>query len=165
MAGVLFASAVGFGVTQWIRAGRTGDAAQRIWFYDESERRLYAVPGDTVPPHRGIGGAVDDGVRAVVVVARSERNDARRRRIAYLEKFGAPLKRVLEEVRAARAEGRVYPGRLPARDSSFVETNTLVRAAEGAQWFIAASAEGREIVSRWRDWRGPGGEPLEVLPP
>ena len=35
-----------------------------VWFYDESEKRLYAAPSDTVPPDKGIGGRV----RAVVIV-------------------------------------------------------------------------------------------------
>ena len=54
---------------------KTGEEGATTWFYDQSEKRLYEVPRDTIPPHKGIGGPSGDGVRAVVVAFRAEQND------------------------------------------------------------------------------------------
>ena len=54
---------------------KTGEEGATTWFYDQSENRLYEVPRDTIPPHKGIGGPSGDGVRAVVVAFRAEQND------------------------------------------------------------------------------------------
>jgi hypothetical protein len=155
---VLALAAVGFGMTRAVRLGQTGEAAVKVWFYDESEGRLYAVPNDTIPPHRGIGGRAGDGVRAVVITFRQEQGNPARRRIAYLETYGPELKQVLEEVGAARRAGRRYDGDLPGRGSPFMETNTLVRRVNELTWHPSSSEEGRRIASEWRGWMGPDEE-------
>jgi hypothetical protein len=113
---------------------RTGEEGATTWFYDQSEQRLYEVPRDTIPPHKGIGGPSGDGVRAVVVAFRAEQDDPRKRRIAYLETCTPELKDLLEEVQAARASGQPLKGRMPLRDSDFFQTNTLVKGLEETEW-------------------------------
>lgn len=144
---------------------KTGEAAATTWFYDQSEKRLYEVPRDTIPPHKGIGGLSGDGVRAVVVAFRAERSDPGKRRIAYLEMFTPELKDLLEKVQAARAYGQVFKGHIPARDSEFFLTNSLVKGPEEIEWHASNSPEGRRVMAEWKSWRGPDGQPPVVCAP
>ena len=123
---------------------KTGEEGATTWFYDQSEKRLYEAPRDTVPPHKGIGGPSGDGVRAVVVAFRAEQSDPRKRRIAYLETCTPELKDFLEKVQAARASGQAFKGRVPARDSDYFQTNSLVKGLEGTEWHASSTPEGRE---------------------
>jgi hypothetical protein len=66
---------------------RTGDQNARVWFYDQSEKRLYAASPDILPPDKGVGGKRDDGVRAVVVIFRGAKSSPRNQRIAYLQTY------------------------------------------------------------------------------
>jgi len=144
---------------------RTGEEGATAWFYDQSEQRLYEVPRDTIPPHKGIGGPSGDGVRAVVVAFRAEQDDPRKRRIAYLETCTPELKDLLEEVQAARASGQPLKGRMPLRDSDFFQTNTLVKGLEETEWHASSSPEGRKAMTAWRSWRGPDGQmPIVCVP-
>jgi hypothetical protein len=106
---------------------KTGEEGAAVWFYDLSEKRLYTVPRETVPPDAGIGGPKGDGVRAVVVAFRGEQGDPSKRRIAYLETCTPELKDLLERVRTARASGRTIEGGIPPHDSDYFQTNSLVR--------------------------------------
>jgi hypothetical protein len=162
---LLAAVATGFVIARFNSARRTGEENGQVWFYDESEKRLYPVAGDTLPPHKGIGGRKDDGVRAIVVAFRGEQSDPRKRRIAYLQTYTAELKALLESVRAARAAGRPFKGGIPSRDSDFFQTNTLVKAPDDDLWHPSSSAEGQNIMSAWRSWRGPDGQPPVVCVP
>lgn len=144
---------------------RRGGERASVWFYDESQKRLYAAPDDTIPPHEGCGGKPDDGVRAVVVAFRGEERDSRKRRIAYLEIYTAELKALLEQARAARASGRVLGGQMPTRDSDYFQSHTLVRRVEESDWHAVNSAEGLRITSEWRAWRGPEGQAPVVCVP
>ncbi len=99
------------------------------------------MPASTVPPDKGIGGSSGDGVRAVVVAFRAEQSDPHKWRIAYLETFTPELKDLLEKVQAARAAGRAFKGRIPARDSDYFQTNSLVKSldwryAPDGPWFL-----------------------------
>ena len=138
---------------------KTGEEGATIWFYDQSERRLYEVPRDTIPPHKGIGGPSGDGVRAVVVAFRSEQSDPSKRRIAYLESCTPELKDLLEMIRAARASGQAFKGRIPSHDSDYFQTNSLVKGLEETEWHASSSSEGRRAMTAWRSWRGPDGQP------
>jgi hypothetical protein len=144
---------------------QTGDAGARVWFYDESAKRLYAVPADTLPPHKGVGGKSRDGVRAVVVLVPGGKDGASSQRIAYLETYSPALKALLEQAREARAGGRPFNGKVPARDSDFFQTNTLVRRVEETVWHPISSPEGQAIMSEWRSWGGPGGRAPAVCVP
>ena len=161
----LAAAAVGFVSTRVHGFRRTGEEGATIWFYDQSEKRLYEVPRDTIPPHKGIGGRSGDGVRAVVVAFRAEQSDPRKRRIAYLETYTPALKELLERAGAARAAGRAFKGGVPPRDSSYFQTNCLVKGPEESEWHASSSPEGRRAMTEWRSWRGPDGQPPVVCVP
>lgn len=164
-AGGLLVAGVVFGALRMRTALATGEETLRVWFYDQSEQRLYTVPRDTLPPDAGIGGAAGDGVRAIVVSFAAARDDADRQRIAYLETYTPELKNMLEDIRAARAAGRAYAGARPADDSDFFAKNTLVRRPDEATWHPTTSAEGDTIMHEWQSWRGPNGScPLISTP-
>lgn len=163
--GVLLIGAAAFGVSQMRRAGSDVEGRLKIWFYDESERRLYAAPRDTIPPDHGTGGVPDDGVKAIVVAPDGLQNDPTQRRIAYLETYTPELKKLLEGVRAAKAAGKRYDGTIPTNESDFFQKNTLVRRVSEAQWFEAGSAEGHQIMTEWRSWPGSDGLPLPCARP
>lgn len=153
-------------VIERIRAfTRSGEEGTRIWFYDQSEKRLYAVPSDTIPPHRGIGGKGEDGVRAVVVAFGAQSSDPAKLRIAYLETYAPPLKQALEQIHAAFVARKQYTGRPVSPESDFYQTNTLVKMPEDEAWAPLASRTGLAVTTKWRAWRGPAGEaPVVCLP-
>lgn len=165
LAGGLLVAGIALGISRIRHFATIGEEGVRVWFYDQSEQRLYAVPRETIPPHSGIGGAAGDGVRAIVVACRAEQGDPAKRRIAYLETYTPELKRILEGIRAARAAGRVYEGQIPARDSDFFQKNTLVRRPTEVVWHDVASAAGQKIMAEWRNWSGLDGQPLIVCAP
>lgn len=142
-----------------------GEEGARVWFYDQSERRLYEAPRDAVPPDKGVGGARGDGVRAVVIAFRGEEQDSAKRKIAYLETNTPELKAIFERVRAARGAGRPYQGPMPSRDSDFFRTNTLVRLVDEPTWHPLGSPEGRRITTEWQTLRSPGGQPPVICLP
>ena len=144
---------------------KTGEEGATTWFYDQSEKRLYEVPRDTIPPHKGIGGPSGDGVRAVVVAFRVEQNDPRKRRIAYLETYTPEFKDLLDKVQAARASRQAFKGRIPSRDSEYFQTNCLVKGPEESEWHASSTPEGRRVMTEWRSWRGPDGQPPVVCVP
>ena len=162
---VLAAAAVAFVSKRIGGLRKSGEEGARTWFYDQSEKRLYEVPRDTIPPDKGIGGPGGDGVRAVVVAFRGDQDAPRKRRIAYLETCTPELKDVLEKVQAARASGHAFKGRIPERNSEYFQTNCLVKAPDETEWHASNSPEGRRAMTAWRSWRGPDGQPPIVCAP
>ena len=162
---LLVVPALAFVISRTSSLRRTGDQNARVWFYDQSEKRLYAASPDIFPPDRGIGGKKDDGVRAIVVAFRGAQSGARSRRIAYLQTYTPELKTLLDRVRAARAAGRPFEGRVPSRDSDYFQINTLVSRPEGTEWHPSSTPEAQRIMSEWRSWRGPDGQPPVVCAP
>jgi hypothetical protein len=152
-----------FGVMGWLLVsefrgrGRRGDHTAIVWFYDESEKELYPMPVNTIPPDKGIGGPSDDGYRAIVVGFAGYKHDKSKRKIAYLEKYAPDLKQTLEGVMMARAAGRIFSGPVPSPQSEDFLNNTLVKQQNEADWHAANSKEGRLIMKEWRSWRGPDG--------
>ena len=165
LAGGVLVAAVAFGVARWRAASRVGEEGLRVFFYDESEQRLYAVPRETLAPHVGVGGARDDGVRAVVVAAESEQHDPSQQRIAYLEKYTPELKGFLEERRAARAAGRPPRQPMPSSEGEFFDVNTLVRRPGEDIWYDLTQPEARRITLEWHQWRSADGRALVVCVP
>ena len=94
-----------------------------------------------------------------------EQGDPHRRRIAYLEPYTPELKDLLEKVKAARTAGRAFPEPIPARASDYFQTNSLVKSPEESAWLACNSPEGRRVMSVWRSWRGPDGQPPVVCVP
>ena len=136
----------------------SGEADERIWFYDQSGHRLYAVPADTLPPDDAVGGEFGDGVRAVVVAFKKNERDLRQLKIAYLESYTPELKGTLSKILAAQAAHKNYDGPVPARNSPYFQTNDLVKRLDETNWYAASSSEGQKIMSEWRSWRGPEGQ-------
>jgi hypothetical protein len=166
-AGVVLFTAAAIGLLVWRGLGwwHSGESGAGVWFYDLSEKKLYSVPGTTVPPHKGVGGKSGDGVRAIVVSLGSEPNSPRQRKVAYLETYTPELKSLLEQVLAARSSGKPSPVPVPPRDSSFFQTNTLVKRLEEPQWHTLSSPEGLKATTEWRSWRGPQGQAPTVCVP
>jgi hypothetical protein len=164
-AGGLLLVALALGISRLHHVTATGEEGARIWFYDQSEQKLYAVPRDTIPPHPGIGGTKGDGVRAIVVALPQEQKDPAKRQIAYLETYTLELQELLEGVRAARAAGQPYAGKLPDSESNFIQKNTLVRRPTESSWHDIASPEGQKIMTEWRKTLAPEGQPLVVCVP
>jgi hypothetical protein len=127
---------------------KTGDAAAKVWFYNEKAHRLYEVPRDTVSPS-------SDGVRAVVVAFSDNEKDPRRCKIAYLEKYGPDLAALLERARVAHLAQHLFTEEMPARASVYFQDNTFVRRETEEIWYPSSSADGKQIMSEWRTWRGP----------
>jgi hypothetical protein len=124
--------------------GGSGSTVPQAYFYDLSEEKLYSVPRDTFPPHRGIGGESGDGVEAIVFSCPQQLcTDPDEPRIAYLKSHTPEYKQKREE---AEAKGEDIPGL--TRD--YISDNTLIRLPEGEQWHKASSSEGGDIVSGWK---------------
>lgn len=162
---LLAAAALGFFLHRGRILFKNGDQTATVWFYDQSEKRLYSVPATTQPPHKGIGGKSGDGVRAIVVSFPAGPNAPRQRRIAYLETYTPELKDLLDRVQAAHAAGKPFAGLLPGRSSDFFQTNTLVKRQEEAHWHPLNSPEGHQVTSEWRSWKGPQGQAPAICVP
>jgi hypothetical protein len=162
---LLVLAAVSWAIFRTASFRGTGEQNARVWFYDLSEKRLYAASPDIPPPDKGIGGKKDDAVRAVVISLRGPKNDPPSRRIAYLQTYTPELKRLLDRVRAARAAGRRFEGQIPARDSDFFQSNTLISSPNDANWQPSNTAQAQRIMSEWHSWRGPEGQlPVVIVP-
>jgi hypothetical protein len=165
LVGGLCLTAVIMGVSRLRLSLAVGEQGVQVWFYDESERKLYAVARDTIPPHEGIGGTTGDGVRAIVVACPADRDDASRRRIAYLETYAPELKRLQEDLRAARAAGRACGRPIPTGESGFFEKNTLVRRPDEPTWHDMTTPAARAIIRQSRSSPCPdGSSPLICSP-
>ena len=162
---VLVGVAAGFAAARFRQFRQTGEEGATVWFYDQSAKRLYEAPRQSIPAQAGVGGRGEGGVRAVVVCFRGEQADPHKRRIAYLETYAPALRELLERAQAARASGHVLGQRIPPRDSAFFQTNDLVKRPEESGWHAASSPEGQKIMAEWRSWRAPGGQtPVVCLP-
>ena len=139
-------------VVQTERFLHKNPSANRVWFYDEGAKKLYAMPDTTIPPDKA------NGDRAIVIELAGER------KIAYLLKYTPELKKELDDALQARATGKTFDGRIPSRDSDDFKSNTLVRAVDEADWYSANTPEGRKIIEGWRSWRGPDGSAPSFCP-
>src|SRR6059036_665144 len=83
---------------------RSDGVVEKTFFYDLSEKKLFAASREALPPIRGLNNAEEDAVRAVVISVNGNPNDKASRKIAYLEKYAPELKQHLEKVRAGQAE-------------------------------------------------------------
>lgn len=163
-AGVLLTAAVVLGVTRWRSASATGEDGVRVYFYDQSEKRLYAAPRGTLPPDAGIGGESGDGVRAIVV-ARADATAAATQRIAYLETYTPALHEKLDAVQTSKKAGKGAGVKGPSGDDPFVLKNTLVRREGEAAWHDMTTPEARAIIREWTAWKDDAGRPLVVVTP
>ena len=134
---------------------RDGGVAENTFFYDLSEKRLFAAPREALPPMRGLNNAEEDAVRAVVIAASGNPEDKAGRKIAYLEKYAPELKQHLERVRAGQAEP------LPSKARNGYR---FVKRVDDAEWHPLSSAEGEKILTEW-NVAGPDGKyPVVCVP-
>jgi hypothetical protein len=141
------------------RAG--GEDGARVWFYDQAAQKLYPAPRGLIPPD----GNDDARVRAVVIGFRGMGNDVSQLKIAYLQKFSPEFKALLERAEKARAVGRPFTEKIPSQNSAYYEANTFVKLPGEDSWHTAGSAEARRIMTEWRQWRGPAGQPPIISVP
>jgi hypothetical protein len=155
---VLAVVAIWFVGSRYGRFRRAGENGAQVWFYDQQRKHVYAASRDTIPPD-------GHGVRAVVVAFRGEENEPAKRRVAYLETYGQPLKDALERAKAARNSGKTLKEPPPGRESPLFQTNNLVRRVDETAWHVAGSPEGRQLMAEWKSRRAPDGrEPVVCMP-
>ena len=127
---------------------------EETFFYDMSEKKLFAASRELLPPIRGLKGNDENAVRAVVISSGNPKDKANRK-IAYLEKYAPELKQHLEKVR----EGKAEPLPRGARDSF-----RLVKRVEDAEWRAVNTPEGEKILGEW-NVPGPDGKfPIVCVP-
>ncbi len=153
---VLAVALLGGATIMLVRFLRQGDGlAEETFYYDLSEKKLFAGPREALPPIRGLNDAEEDGVRAVVIALNDDPSDKVNRKIVYLEKYAPEFKQQLERVRTGQAEPLPRNARNAAR---------LVRRVEDLEWHAANSPEGEKIESAW-NVPGPDGKfPVVCVP-
>jgi hypothetical protein len=149
---VLFAGAA-FGFYRFFHQ-RTG-VSERAFFYDLSEKKLFAAPREALPPIRGINDAQEDGVRAVVICTAGEPDNPSNQSIAYLEKYAPELKLNIEQARAGKAEP------MPSKVRNGYR---LVKRPQDDKWQAANSPEGQVILNGWNVALADGKFPIVCSP-
>lgn len=149
---LLFAGA-GYGFYQFSR--NDSGISEQTYFYDLSEKKLFAASRESLPPIRGINDTEEDAVRAVVIRAAGSPDDPANRSIAYLEKYAPELKHSLEQVRAGKAEP------LPSKVRNGYR---FVKRAEDDKWHAANSPEGERILNGWNVAGADGNYPIVCSP-
>src|SRR5688572_3628916 len=115
----------GAAVMAWRFLRQNDGTTENTFFYDMSEKKLFAAPREALPPIRGLNDTEEDAVRAVVIAPSGNLKDVAARKIAYLEKYAPEFKRQLEQVRS----GQANPLPRGARDSY-----RFVKRVEDAEW-------------------------------
>src|SRR5262245_8344375 len=90
---LLFAGA-GFGFYRSF--SKRPDVSEKSFFYDLSEKKLFAASREALPPIRGLNDTEEDAVRAIVICTSGNPEDAANRSIAFLEKYAPELKENIE---------------------------------------------------------------------
>jgi hypothetical protein len=134
---------------------RDSGVVEQTYFYDLSEKKLFAVSREALPPIRGLNDAQEDAVRAVVISISGNPKDKASRKIAYLEKYAPELKERLEKVR----EGKAEPLPRGARDSY-----RFVKRVTDTEWHPIASPEGEKILGEWNVPGADGKYPVVCVP-
>jgi hypothetical protein len=137
------------------------EAGVKIWFYDQSTKRLYPAPRDLISPD----GNDDTRVQAVVIGFQGLGNDATQLKIAYLEKYSPELKALLERAEKAHAAKLPFGEKIPLQGSADFQDNAFVKRPGEAAWHTFGTEEARQIMAEWRDWRGPAGQPPIISVP
>jgi len=135
---------------------RQGDGvSEQTFFYDLSEKKLFAASREILPPIRGLNNAEEDAVRAVVISVNANPKDEGSRKIAYLEKYAPELKQQIEKVRAGQAEP------LPRGTRNGLR---FVRRVNDAEWHSVSSPEGEKILTEWNVPGADGKFPVVCAP-
>jgi hypothetical protein len=143
----------GFGFTRFF-SGDDG-VSEKMFFYDQSEKKLFSASRELVPPIHGLNNSEEDAVRAVVISKSGNADDKSSRTIAYLETFAPELRETIAKARAGTGE----PMPRGSRDSF-----RLVKRVEDAEWHKASTPEGQAIINGW-NVAGPDGKfPVVCVP-
>jgi hypothetical protein len=135
---------------------RQGDGvSEQTFFYDLSEKKLFAASREALPPIRGLNNFEEDAVRAVVISFAANPKDQGSRKIAYLEKYSPEFKQQLERVRA----GQTDP--LPRNSRNALR---FVRRVGDVEWHTIASPEGEKILTEWNVPGPDGNFPAVCVP-
>lgn len=159
---VLTAAAIAFLVVK-VRDYRNsgGEAAVRVWFYDQNSARLYAAPRTLIPPD----GENEARVRAMVIGFQGLGNGLGQIRIAYLEKYSPEFKALLQSAALAHAAKLPFWEKVPSESSAYYQSNAFVKRLDETSWHERGTPEARQIVAEWHSWRGPNGEmPIISVP-
>jgi hypothetical protein len=149
---VLFAAA-GFGFYRSL--SQKPDISEKNYFYDLSEKKLFAASREELPPIQGVNDSMEDAVRAIVICAAGNPDDPANRSIAYLEKYAPELKQNIEQARLGKAEPMKTRERNGLRQ---------VARAEDAKWFPADTREGQHIMTNWNVVGASGSYPIVCSP-
>ena len=142
LAGVLFALAILFFV---LFSSPEGEALE--FFYDESEQKLFTAPTGSIPPIKGINDDQLDGVRAIVIAPKGQRDDEAAHRIAYLEKWSPQLKQHMEAASKAKEAGHTVPNIVDRSQRKF---HQFVRRTDSPQWYTMNTDEAAKIMATLR---------------
>ena len=88
-------------VYRFIRDNR--GAAEKAFFYDVSQKRLFTAARTAVPPIRGVDGPEEDAFRAVVISTNATPEDKASWKIVYLERYSPELKQQMQSAQAGGA--------------------------------------------------------------
>ncbi len=132
-------AAAGFFFYQF--AKQNGGPSEKAFFYDLSEKKLFAADRNAVPPTRGINDAEEDAVRAVVIATNGNPDDKTAQKIAYLEKYAPALK---EKILKARQGATTLE---MSRNEAL--NYRLVKRVTDAEWHPMNTPAGEKIVSEW----------------
>lgn len=135
---MLLLAGAGFGFYRFSR--KDSGISEQTYFYDLSEKKLFAASREALPPIRGVNDTEEDAVRAVVICTSGNPDNPANRSIAYLEKYAPELKQNLEQVRAGKAE----PMRSKIRNGY-----RFVKRPADDKWHAANSPEGEKILNGW----------------
>lgn len=150
---VLLFTGAGYGFHRFYR--NDSGISEQTYFYDLSEKKLFAASREALPPIRGINDTEEDAVRAVVIRAADSPDDPANRSIAYLEKYAPELKHSLEQVRAGKAEP------LPSKVRNGYR---FVKRVEDDKWHAANSPEGEKVLNGWNVAGADGKYPIVCSP-
>jgi hypothetical protein len=158
---LLTALAVVFAAAKVRRFRGDGESGAKVWFYDQSAQRLYPAPRGLIPPD----GDNDARVRAMVIGFQGLGDEVSQLKIAYLEKYSPEFKALLERAQAAHAAKIPFDEKIPSQSSAYFQDNMMVKLPGETSWHTAGTGEGRQIMTEWREWRGPAGQPPIISVP
>jgi hypothetical protein len=135
---------------------QSSGSSEKAFFYNLSERKLFAGPRSSVPPIQGLKHQGETAVRAVVISTNGNPGDKSSWQIAYLEKYSPELKMQMETAQST--------GTAPVINRAEAQSHRFVRRVAEAEWHPLSSTEGEQIVNEWLS-AGPGGAPAVICTP
>ncbi len=130
--------------------------SEKAFFYDLSEQKLFTAARNKIPPIKGLHGADEDAVRAVVVSTNGNAADRHSWKIAYLEKYSAEAKRQMERAQTGGAP--------PELSRTEMLAHRFVKRLSDTQWFPMHTPEAEVIVTEWAVPGSDGVTPVVCAP-